>query len=92
MPRGRPNHLTEESEAKVTMATLHVLLVHPVWFSKRVKASLVDTLVPCLPESTSRVAIAAMVVPTEESTRIKSSLQTMFLLAVNKSVEEVDPS
>lgn len=39
-----------------------ILLAQPVLFSKRVKASLVDTLLS--PEQTSKAIMAAMVVPT----------------------------
>jgi hypothetical protein len=40
-----------------------LLLVHPVLFSNRVKASSAETL--CFPEQTSKTIIVAMVVPTE---------------------------
>ena len=66
----------------------HVPFDHPVLFSKRVNASFVDTLLS--PESTSKEVIAAILVPTAGSTRIKGRLHRELSLAVDKSVKEVD--
>jgi len=73
-----------------TRAYDDILLDHPVLFSKRVKASLVETLLS--PESTNNVAIAAIVVPTAGSTRIKRSEYRPFSLSIDKCIKQIDAS
>ena len=83
-----PATLEHVKNEDAMMDAQHVLFGHPVLFSKRVNASFVDTLLS--PESTSNEVIAAIVVPTAGSTRIKGRLHRELSLAVDKSVKKVD--
>jgi hypothetical protein len=74
-----------ESKVKV-----NPLFDHPVLFSRRVKASCVETFL--LPEQTNSVIIDAKVVPTTEPTRINIHEEMDGSLAVDDDVENVDTS
>jgi hypothetical protein len=62
MPTKTPSHLRSVQVAVIVEQVKYLLFAQPLLFSKRVKASFVDTLLS--PEQTSRATIAAIVVPT----------------------------
>lgn len=64
MPEGMPIHLKIKLRNHEEDIVSYILFDHPVLFSNFVNASRVDTLLS--PETTSKLIMAAIVVPTSE--------------------------